>query len=142
MEPSQITAEKAAELAAAVAHERSAAAAEAHLVERLDRGAPYFLVTFGKPGSPGTIVAVNALDGSILSSAHVERVENPWLLEKAEAVTLAGGAHPAAARLVWAPSRATLSPFYPLWELTFESGRVYVDRNGKLWHDLPPAGPG
>jgi hypothetical protein len=137
-----MTAAQATKLAAAVAHERGSAAAATHLVERLDKGAPYFLVIFGKPDSPGTVVAVDALNGAILSSAQIERVKSPWLLEKAEAVKLAGGDQPLAARLAWAPSRASLSPFYPLWELTSESGRVYVDHSGKLWHDLPPAGPG
>jgi hypothetical protein len=137
-----ITAAQATKLAAAVAQERGSAAAATHLVERLDEGAPYFLVIFGMPDSPGTVVAVDAVDGAILSSAQLERVKSPWLLEKAEAVRLAGGAQPLAARLVWAPSRASLSPFYPLWELTSESGRVYVDHSGKLWHDLPPAGHG
>jgi hypothetical protein len=137
-----LTAAQATKLAAAVAHEESSAAVATYLVERLDKGAPYFLVIFGKPESPGMVVAVDALDGAILSSAQIERVKSPWLLEKAEAVKLAGGGQPLAARLVWAPSRATLSTFYPLWEVTSESGRVYVDHSGKLWHDLPPAGPG
>jgi len=129
-------------VAAAVAHEESSAAAATHLVERLDNGAPYFLVIFGKPDSQGMVVAVDALNGAILSSAKLERVKIPWLLEKGEAIKLAEEAQPLAARLVWAPSRASLSPFYPLWELTGGSWRVYVDHSGKLWRDLPPAGPG
>jgi hypothetical protein len=138
----RITAVQAEAFAMAVVHERGATAVAAHLVERLDEGNPYFLILFGKQGSEGTIIAVDALDGAITSSAQLERVEGAWLLEQAKATELAGCEQLLEARLVWAPSRATRSPFYPLWELTCESGRVYVDCEGKLWNSLLPAGPG
>jgi hypothetical protein len=137
-----ITAAQAETIAMAAVRQKGATAVEAYLVERLDAGNPYFLVLFGKPGSAGAIVAVDALDGTIASSAQLERVESPWFLSKARAVELAGGSRLLQARLVWAPSRATRSPFYPLWEITCESGRVYVDRDGKVSQTLMPAGPG
>lgn len=138
----RITAAQAEAVAAVVVHAQDTTASAAHLVERLDEGNPYFLIIFGEPGSPGAIVTVDALAGDVTSSAQLERVDSPWLLEKAKAVELAGCVRLLASRLVWAPSRATRSPFYPLWELTCESGRVYVDREGKVWHQLLPAGPG
>jgi len=139
---SLITAAQAEALAAAAAHAGGVAATAAYLVERLDQGNPYFLITFGEPGSAGAIVAVDARTGVIMSSAKVEQLEGPWLLEKAQAVEYAGCIDLVAARLVWGPSRATRSLFYPLWELACESGRIYVDRDGKVWHELLPAGPG
>ena len=127
---------------AAAAIGEAGARAEACLVERLDHGSPYFLVTFGDAGVGGAIVMVDAADGSITSSATLERVDRPWMPDEAKAAQIARCSAVARARLVWRPSRATLSPFYPVWELECESGRVYVSRDGEVWHDLPPAGPG
>jgi hypothetical protein len=112
------------------------------LVERLDGGDSYYLVVFGDPDSPGSIVAVDALRGQISSSAQLRRVERPWVPDKEKAVEIAGCTQPAAARLVWKPSRASLSPLYPLWEITCEAKLVYIDRAGKIWDNLPPSGPG
>jgi hypothetical protein len=137
-----ITAVDAELIAMAVVHEKGATAMAVLLVERLDEGNPYFLVVFGKSGTAGAVVTVDAVNGAITSSAQIDRVEKTWLMEKSKAVELAGCTQLLAARLVWAPSRATRSMFYPLWELTCESGRVYVDHDGRLWHNLPPAGPG
>jgi hypothetical protein len=116
--------------------------AAAHLVERLDGQHPYFLVHFGEPGGRGAAVMVDAMDGSVMARAAVERVEQPWLIKEERAVEIAGCAQLAEARLVWKPSRATRSPFYPLWEVSTASGRVWVDQSGKMWRELTPAGPG
>jgi hypothetical protein len=111
-------------------------------VERLDGQHPYFLVHFGELGGRGAAVMVDALDGSVMARAAVERVEKPWLMKEERAVEISGGAQPVEARLVWKPSRATRSPFYPLWEISTASGRVWVDQSGRLWPELIPAGPG
>jgi hypothetical protein len=116
--------------------------AAAHLVERLDGQHPYFLVHFGEPGGRGAAVMVDAMDGSVMERAMVERVEQPWLIEEERAVKIAGCAQPGEARLVWKPSRATRSPFYPLWEVSTASGRVWVDQSGRMWRELTPPGPG
>lgn len=116
--------------------------AAAHIVERLDGQHPYFLVHFGKPGGPGAAVMVDAVDGSVMAHAKVERVQEPWLIDEQRAAEIAGCAQPMKARLVWMPSRATRSPFYPLWEIAGPSGRVWVDQSGGLHHELVPAGPG
>lgn len=116
--------------------------ATAHLVERLDGQHPYFLVHFGEPGGRGAAVMVDALDGSLMERAAVERVDQPWLMKEERAVEIASGAQPVVARLVWKPSRATRSPFYPLWEISTTSGRMWVDQSGRLWRELTPAGPG
>ncbi len=116
--------------------------AVAHLVKRLDGQHPYFLVHFGELGGRGAAVMVDAIDGSVMTRAAVERVEQPWLIQEERAVEIAGCAQPGEARLVWKPSRATRSPFYPLWEVSTASGRVWVDQSGRVWLKLTPAGPG
>jgi hypothetical protein len=127
---------------AADAAQVSGLPAAAHLVDRLDGQHPYFLVHFGEPGGRGAAVMVDAMDGSVMAHAAVERVEQPWLLKEERAVEVSGCAQPVAARLVWKPGRATRSPFYPLWEISTASGRVWVDQSGTLWRELPAAGPG
>ncbi|HUI43585.1 MAG TPA: hypothetical protein VL523_16610 [Terriglobia bacterium] len=116
--------------------------AAAHFVERLDGQHPYFLVHFGEPGGRGAAVMVDARDGSVMARAAAERVEQPWLMKQERAAEIAGCAQPVEARLVWKPSRATRSPFYPLWEVSTASGRVWVDQSGRVWRELSPAGPG
>ncbi len=95
-----------------------------------------------RAGGRGAAVMVDAMDGSVMARAAVERVEQPWLLKEERAVEISGCAQPVEARLVWKPGRATQSPFYPLWEISMASGRVWVDQSGTLWRELPPAGPG
>ena len=101
-----------------------------------------FLVHIGQPGGRGVAVMVDALDGSVMARAAVERVEQPWLIKEERAVEISGYAQPLEARLVWKPSRATRSPFYPLWEISTASARVWVDQSGRLWTELTSAGPG
>jgi hypothetical protein len=128
-----ITPAEAATPVLALARTNGAAILTTDLVERLDAGNPYFLVILAETGGAGLVAAVDAVTGEVISSARLERVERHRLPGKAEAIARAAYADDAAARRVWAPSRATRSPFYPLWELTAGSGRVYVDMSGKVW---------
>ena len=128
-----ITPAEAAARVLALARTNEAAILATDLVERLDAGNTYFLVTLAEAGGAGLIAAVDAVTGEVISSARLERIERHRLPGKAEAIARAAYPDDAAARRVWAPSRATRSPFYPLWELTAESGRVYVDMSGKVW---------
>ena len=127
---------------AAEAAEAAGLPATANLVERLDGQHDYFLVQFGAPGGRGAAVIVDAVDGSVMARAAVERLEQPWLMGEERAIEISGCKRPAEVRLVWKPSRATRSPFYPLWEISTASGRVWVDQSGRLWRELTPAGPG
>ncbi len=139
-----ITAARAEVIARAIAG-AAATATAIHRVERLDRGHPYHLVVFansGAPGAPGLIVAIDEVTGDIMGSARLGAIEGSWAPRQAEAARRLGDESAREARLVWAPSRASLSPFYPLWEFTTPSGPVYVDRDGRIWRDLPSAGPG
>jgi hypothetical protein len=127
----------------ALARTNDAAILTTDLVERLDAGNSYFLVVLAETTRPeagvaGLIAAVDAVTGDVISSARLDRIERHRLPGKAEAIARAAYPDDAAARRVWAPSRASRSPFYPLWELTTASGRVYVDMSGKVW----PAPPG
>jgi hypothetical protein len=137
----RISEERAIRAAAESAQVLSLPAA-AHLVERLDGQHPYFLVHFGEPGARGAAVMVNAMDGSVMARAAVECVPQSWLINEERAVEIAGCAQPRESRLVWKPSRATRSPFYPLWELSTASGSVWVDQSGRVWRKLTPSGPG
>jgi hypothetical protein len=137
----RISKEQAIKVAAAGAQTLGLPAA-AHLVERLDGQHPYFLVHFGEPRGPGAAVMVDAVDGSVMARVAVECVERPWLMEEERAAEIAGCAPPWKARLVWKPSQATRSPFYPLWEVASATGRVWVDQSGRVSRDLSPAGPG
>jgi hypothetical protein len=113
-----------------------------HIVERLDGQHPYFLVHFGELGGRGAAVMVDAMDGSVMARAAVERVEQPWLLKDDRAAEIANCGQPVETRLVWKPSRATRSPFYPLWEVSTASETVWVDQSGRVWRELAPPGPG
>ena len=113
-----------------------------HFVERLDGANPYFLVYFGEPSGPGAAVTVDAMDGTVMAQAAVESVKRPWLIGRERAVEIAGCSQPEKAQLVWMPCRATRSPFYPLWEVTRTSGKVWVDQSGRVWPEITQAGPG
>jgi hypothetical protein len=128
--------------AAAAAGFNAAAAASRYRVERLDGGHAYYLLVFGAQGAPGAIVSVDAVSGEIASTARLARVDAPWVLAEETAIELAHLPGPATARLVWAPSRASRSPLYPLWEIAAGVRRVFVDGAGKVWDELTPAGPG
>ena len=131
-----ITPTEAAARASAHASAGDAIVRTTDLVERLDGGAPYFLVGLGKPDSTGVVSIVNALTGEVMSSASLQRIDRHRLLDRDEAIRSAAFPGDAQARRVLVPSRATRSPFYPLWELTAGARRAYVDTNGKVW-DAP-----
>ena len=128
-----ITSAEAAAHALALARTNDAAILTTDLVERLDAGNAYFLVILAEAEGAGLIAAVDAVTGEMISSARLERIERHRLPGKAEAIERAACPGDATARRVWAPSRASRSPFYPLWELTAGNERVYVDMSGKLW---------
>lgn len=138
----QLISKEVAIRAAADAARISGQPAAAYLVVRLDGQHPYYLVHLGRPGGRGAAVMVDARDGSLMAHAAVERIEQPWLMEEQHAVQVAGGAQAVEVRLVWKPSRASRSPFYPLWEISMASGMVWVDQNGRVWRELTPPGPG
>jgi hypothetical protein len=127
-----ITPTEAAARANAYASADEAIVLTTDLVERLDGGAPYFLVSVGKDNGAGAVVVVNALTGEAMASASLDQIDRHRLPDRDEAIRSAAFPGDAQARRVWAPSRASHSPFYPLWELTAGARRAYVDTNGKV----------
>lgn len=139
------------ELAALVAAARNGLALPADTAARAwwvyppaGEEASYALVELGGTDGAVGVAAVERRTGALLSSARLPGQERHVALDEARALELAG--HPAGrARLVWAPSRQSASPLYPLWEVRGTStapGAVYVDLGGRTWQRLDPGGPG
>ena len=42
----------------------------------------------------------------------------------------------ASIKLVWRPSRASMSPLYPFWQVTCSVAVVFVDQQGRCWDQL------
>jgi len=115
--------------------------ARAWRIRRLDRAADaYYLVVFGEPAAAVAVTTVGAAHGEVRTSAQLPGVRPHLLLDAAQAVTLAGLGAGAQAELVWRPSQASRSPFYPLWEVRSATRGVYVDQQGVVWPALDMAG--
>ena len=112
------------------------------LVEQLDGGNPYYLVILAGENDTGAIAAIDAVQGNMMVSARLEAVPHTLPIDKRRALELANFPEPATARLVWKASRASLSPLYPIWQVTNEAASVYVTQSGKVYNELSPAGPG
>jgi hypothetical protein len=114
-------------------------------VARMRLGARGFLlVVFGPPERAAAIAAVDPVSGEVFEAAHLPGRERHALITAAEAILRAGFGPETEARLVWDPSPASRSRFYPLWELQSAERRVWVDSvRGEVWHSLDsPRGGG
>jgi hypothetical protein len=100
------------------------------------------LLVFGEEGASVGIAAVDVSTGQVLAQAALPGTGAHRLITKAEAVARARAGAGATATLVWAPSMASRSMFYPLWKVEGPTGAVFVDASGTVWPDLGPAGPG
>jgi hypothetical protein len=101
--------------------------ARAWRVERLSAGAGgYLLVVFGAPHVT-VVAALDAESGEVLESARLPVGGAHALIDAEEAIRRADVGAGAAARLVWEPSGATRSRFYPLWEIRRGGHVVWVD---------------
>jgi hypothetical protein len=111
--------------------------ARAWPVRRLDRpDESYYLVLFGDDDATVAVATVAADGGSVQSTATLRGETGHLTLDAARARALAGANEEAEVALVWRPSRASRSPFYPLWEVTGEARPVYVDHAGTVWDEL------
>jgi len=82
-----ITPAEAAARARILASAADAAILATDLVERLDNGNPYFLVTVAElTGGGGIVVAIDAITGEVISSARLEHVERHRLPGRREAI--------------------------------------------------------
>lgn len=121
----------------------SGVGARAWLVRRFDRpGERYMLVVFGDEDASVGVAAVDADTGRVLAQATLPGAGAHTVIAEDEAVARAGAAAGAPAALVWAPSMASRSMFYPLWQVEGPAGAVFVDFSGTVWTDLGPGGPG
>jgi len=97
----------------------------------------FLLVVFGPPESLSAIAAVDPASGEVLEAARMSGRERHELITADEAILRAGFGPDAGARLVWDPSPASRSRFYPLWQLESADRRVWVDSvRGEVWHTL------
>ena len=107
-------------------------------VERLHAGGRGFvLAIFGEPERATAIAAVDPASGEVLESARLPGTQPHSLLTADQAILRAGLPTEAQAQLVWDPSPATRSRFYPLWQLQDGERRVWVDSvRGTVWKTL------
>ena len=108
-----------------------------YLVWRLDQlDKAYWLVMIGSQQSIHTVANVDAASGALLEWANLSE-PNTWSLLTPEQVsTFIGDIEVQEMRLVWKPCQASLSPLYPLWEVRITGNIIYVDHQGKIWHEL------
>lgn len=132
----------AAHIARAYVHEAAGLAAQAHRVRRIDGGHDYFLVVLGETGEPPAEVSVDAETGQVLGATPRLSSGSTLAIDAATAAARAGFGATAEASLVWRPSRASMSPFYPLWEVRSGTQTAFVDQTGAVWRDLQSGGPG
>jgi hypothetical protein len=129
---------------AAVASARAALGIDEHepvatwSVARTPPGTSRFLLAvFGEPGHAIGIAAVDPTSGDVLESARLPGTQPHTLITADEAIRRAGFGPGTQSRLVWDPSPATRSRFYPLWELRDGERQAWVDSvSGKVWPTL------
>ena len=107
-------------------------------VARMRSGASGFLlVVFGPPERASAIAAIDAVAGEVLESAQLPGRGPHALLGADEAIKRAGFGPGTSAQLVWDPSPASRSRFYPLWQLQNAGRTVWVDSvRGLVWPTL------
>jgi hypothetical protein len=136
---------------AAVASARTALGLDAHepartwSVTRIDPGARgYLLVVFGAADRASAIAAVDPVSEEVLEAARLPGREGHTLITADEAILRAAFGPDTKARLVWDPSAASRSRFYPLWQLQSGERKAWVDSvRGVVWHTLDaPRGGG
>jgi len=111
------------------------------VARRGGEGPGFVLVVFGPGGAASGVASVDPASGEVLAHGRLPgRVPHtPMSAEDARRAAGVGAA--AEARLVWDPTSASRSPFYPLWELRDGERTVWVDAvRGDVWSDLFPAG--
>ncbi len=97
----------------------------------------FILVVFGPSDKASAIAAVDAVSGEVIEAARLPGRERHALLTADEAIQRAGFGPDTDARLVWDPSPASRSRFYPLWQLQSAGHRAWVDSvRGEVWQTL------
>jgi hypothetical protein len=107
-------------------------------VARMHPGArDYVLVVFGSPECASAIAAIDPVSEQVLEAAHLPGCRPHTVMTAEQAILRAALGPDTEARLVWDPSPASRSRFYPLWQLQSAERRVWVDSvRGEVWHTL------
>ena len=111
--------------------------ARVYRVRRLDAPAEaYHLIIFGPTGGTVGAATIHATTGALQNSARLPGTQEQLEVDANEAKSIAGLGDDASAELVWAPSRASRSPFLPLWEVRGANDTIrYVDQQRRI---VPP----
>lgn len=118
--------------------------AEVFAVHRLDRpGSDSLLVIFGPADRALGVALIDATTGALESSAKLTGTGRALPLDARAARAAARAGDQATAQLAWRPSRASMSPLFPFWEVSTSDGAlVYVDQHGRTWTATELATPG
>jgi len=118
--------------------------AEVFVIHYLDPpGGESLLVVFGPADRALGVALVAARTGELEGSAKLAGTGRALPLDAAAARAVAGASSDAELRLVWRPSRASMSALLPLWEVrASDGGLVYVDQHGRTWTAAQIASPG
>jgi hypothetical protein len=93
----------------------------------------YVLVEFARDDGTLLVAIVDRETATVTHRAALPTAARGPVALSADAARRVAGASPdAPAGLVWAPCAATLSPFYPLWQIELAPGVRYVDQQGRL----------
>ncbi len=113
-------------------------AAYAQRIRREDRPGDsfYFLVILGEPLRPRGVAAVDAATGDVMEWADLPGTRPHLTVKAPEAKSRAGFPGDAKAEMVWRPCRASRSPLYPIWRLSFGDRVAFVDQQGVVWDSL------
>src|ERR1700749_491715 len=99
----------------------------------------YLLIIFGPPEHSVGIAAVDLQSGNVLQRARLPGVGSHDVIPAEEAMRRADFPAGSRAQLVWDPTPASRSPFYPLWQISDADRRVWVDGvRGTVWKKLAP----
>jgi hypothetical protein len=87
----------------------------------------FVLVVLGPPARAAALAAVATASGEVIESARLPGATAHEPMPADEARRRAGMPSDAQARLVWTPTPASRSRFYPLWEITRADHTVWID---------------
>ena len=97
----------------------------------------FLLVIFGPPEHSVGIATVDLQSGSVLQHARLPGVGSHNVMPADEAMKRANFPAGSPAQLVWDPTPASRSPFYPLWQISNADRTVWVDGvRGTVWKTL------
>ena len=100
---------------------------------------PFLLIIFGPPEHVMGIATVDSQSGNVLQHARLPGVGSHDVMSAEEATKRANFPAKSRAQLVWDPTPASRSPFYPLWQISDADRRVWVDGvRGTVWKTLAP----